>query len=92
VRYRSGGAFSDTGARESGPATLSDPYHLVLTRLDGPTLICIGAGLSRRGQPRRRPIRKPPPSPTSSAPSPNSTHITTSLDEPGTNVVSDSGA
>lgn len=34
VQYRSGGTFSDTGARESGPATLSDPFHVVLTRLD----------------------------------------------------------
>ena len=34
VQYRSGGTLSDTGARESGPATLSDPFHVVLTRLD----------------------------------------------------------
>jgi len=34
VQYRSGGTVTDTGARESGPATLSRPYHLLLTRLD----------------------------------------------------------
>ena len=34
VQRRSGGTFSETGARESGPATLSDPFHVVLTRLD----------------------------------------------------------
>lgn len=34
VQRRSGGTFTATGARESGPATLSDPFHVVLTRLD----------------------------------------------------------
>lgn len=34
VQYRTGGTVTDTGARESGPATLADPYHLVLTHLD----------------------------------------------------------
>ncbi|MFF2453261.1 hypothetical protein [Isoptericola sp. NPDC058082] len=34
VQRRSAGTITDTGARESGPATLTDPYHLVVTRLD----------------------------------------------------------
>ncbi|MFC7878406.1 hypothetical protein [Isoptericola sp. NPDC057391] len=34
VQYRSGGTVTETGARESGPATLSDPFHVVLTHLD----------------------------------------------------------
>ncbi|MFB7800810.1 hypothetical protein [Isoptericola sp. NPDC056134] len=34
VQRRSGGTFTETGARESGPVILADPYHLVLTRLD----------------------------------------------------------
>jgi hypothetical protein len=34
VQYRSGGTVTEAGARESGPATLSEPYHLVLTHLD----------------------------------------------------------
>ena len=34
VQRRTGGTVTETGARESGPAILSDPYHLVLTRLD----------------------------------------------------------
>ncbi|SKC76059.1 hypothetical protein [Krasilnikoviella flava] len=34
VQYRSAGTVTETGARESGPATLSDPFHVVLTRLD----------------------------------------------------------
>lgn len=44
TQYRSGGTYSDTGAQESGPATLAEPYHLVLTHLDrGFGLVDVGA-------------------------------------------------
>lgn len=35
VQYRSGGTYSETGAQVSGPTTPAEPYHLVLTHLDG---------------------------------------------------------